>query len=293
MRIPITLASLLILLAVAAAAPAGGFALTGTIADPELDEVSGIAASHRLPGVFWVHNDSNNPAAIFAIDQTGAVLARVAISGARNVDWEDIASYELDGRAYLALADIGNNFSLNEPVHIYVLPEPALTDTEVKPVRDYRFEYADGSRDAESLAVDLQQKRFLILDKGRQPAGLYALPMDGVVALAQRIADVPYTWPEPEALVSPLAKRVRGAATAADLSADGRRLLMLSYRHIMVFERGAGEDWPQALARKPRWSRLPDESGLGWEAACWSRDGRTAYVTGERQRAAIYQWEPR
>ena len=43
---------------------------------PELVEGSGVAASHRVPGRLWAHNDSGEPV-LFALSQDGSVTGRV------------------------------------------------------------------------------------------------------------------------------------------------------------------------------------------------------------------------
>ena len=51
----------------------------GTLEHPEIREASGIAASRRHPGIFWVHNDSGNPPSLFAV--RARRLARPRLSG--------------------------------------------------------------------------------------------------------------------------------------------------------------------------------------------------------------------
>ena len=46
-----------------------------------LDELSGIAASRRHPGIWWAHNDSNNVGTLYAIDETGTVRATFPLRG--------------------------------------------------------------------------------------------------------------------------------------------------------------------------------------------------------------------
>ena len=71
--------------------------LAGRLRDKQLDEASGIARSQRQDDVYWLVNDSGKPR-LFAIDGTGKKLGRVKINGAKHVDWEDIASFTLDGK---------------------------------------------------------------------------------------------------------------------------------------------------------------------------------------------------
>ncbi|EQD65719.1 integral membrane protein, partial [mine drainage metagenome] len=94
-------------IAVSFALAAPGAVLTraqtqGTVDDARLSELSGLAVSPSDPTRYWAHNDSGNPAELFALDRAGHVLAQVRITGATAFDWEDIAAFTLRGKPYLA-----------------------------------------------------------------------------------------------------------------------------------------------------------------------------------------------
>lgn len=267
----------------------------GEIQSEALVELSGIAVSRRVPARWWGHNDSGNAAELFAFDGRGRSLGRVAIDAAE-LDWEDLASYRRDGVAYLAIADTGDNFSFRSQLAIQIIAEPGaeLPAQPLKPVQTIAFRFEDGPRDCEALAADPAQRRFLLLDKQRHPAGLYELAMDppaGAVATARRIADLPslYPGPTPPAALTG-AERYRGTPTAMDLSVDGRRLAVLTYTHLAIFERRGDETWPQAFkARDPALLRLPKmriAEGMGLSA-----DGKTALIGGERLHSPLLRWE--
>ena len=101
---------------------------TGQVANAAVDEASGIAASHLVDDVYWVHNDSGNTAEVYAIGGDGRDLGVYAVSGATNVDWEDIAvgPGPNAGLSYLYLADIGDNTSARADVVVYRVPEPTV-----------------------------------------------------------------------------------------------------------------------------------------------------------------------
>src|SRR6516162_8607570 len=89
--------------------------------DPRaIPEASGIVKSRRYPGIFWVHNDSGNPPALFAIRRDGTIVREFRVA-APNVDWEDIAA---DDQGHLYLGDIGNNGGLLAIRGIYRIDEP-------------------------------------------------------------------------------------------------------------------------------------------------------------------------
>ncbi|HUP90928.1 MAG TPA: hypothetical protein VM074_01675 [Solimonas sp.] len=273
-----------------ALAASGAFVQTGTVHDPELAEISGIAASRARPGLLWAHNDSGNAPAIFALDRTGQVQQRVAVRGARNVDWEDIAWFEEDGQPYLAIADIGDNLQWRSHLTLYIVPEPLPGAVAVKPVRRIEFQFEDGARDVEALAVDVRGGRFLMFEKQRPP-GLYELPLhpaDEGIQIARRIAVLPARWtPAPPTIESYGAIKFRNAPTAMDISRDGRRLLLLTYSHLLLFRRAGDEDWAHAIARAPlvmqRVPRIP-----GFEAGCFDADERSAWITREGLPAELF-----
>lgn len=283
---------LLPVLIFAPAAVAQSIEPVGKIEQADLSELSGLAVSHRVPGRWWGLNDSGHPPELFVLDATGAHLGQVAVK-ASNVDWEDLTSYQEKGESFIAIADTGDNFSLRREASILILREPAAALPAALPLeRTIRFSFADGPRDCEALAADPARGRFLLIDKNRHPAGLYELPMHPGpgIAVARRIADLPSLWrQESDPAVSLKGSdRTRGSATAMDLSPDGRRLLVLTYRHLVLFERAADEDWPQALARGPR--MLPFKLWLA-EAMGWNADGSGALIGAEREHSQLLRWD--
>ena len=61
------LAAAMVLLAAGCSAPSLPFArLAGLVMNRQLDEISGLAASHAHDDVLWAHNDSGNPARLSA-----------------------------------------------------------------------------------------------------------------------------------------------------------------------------------------------------------------------------------
>lgn len=273
---------------------ATGFEPLPELRSAALTELSGLAVSRRDPRLVWAVNDSGNAASLVALNAQAEVVGVVPVQDGYNHDWEDLASFELDGRPWLLIADTGDNFSLRAEVALILVPEPQRTDRSVLPERLIRFRYEDGPRDCEAVAVDATRRRVLLADKGRDPAGLYELPLEGEagVRIARRIGELPELVPTSPPRVPTLGGvRGRGTPTAMSLSADGRRLAVLTYLSLTLFERGADEDWPAALRRPPlRSERLPRRPLF--EALALSSDGRSALAGTEGERAFLYRWTP-
>ena len=207
-----------------------------------LRETSGIATSRRYPGVLWTHNDSGHGPHIYAVDLSGALLARFRVRDAGSNDWEDIsrgpcpASVESAGDC-LYVADTGNNDRDRRRLSIYVVPEPDPTpgsadeplDSRVDGAR-VRFEYSDSRRDSEAIAVT-PQGDVLIVNKGRhRDIGVYLIEaavldeaiVENEAVEAQLLGPVPFSRD----------RRVGRVVTGATYSSTGDTLIVRSYTGI-------------------------------------------------------------
>ncbi len=272
--------------------------LQALISEADLDEISGIAASRRSDQVYWVHNDAPRPATLSAIDGEGRRVGRLRIEGVRAVDWEDIASYELDGKRWLLIGDIGDNAAVRKDYELIAVEEPALpgdgASLQARPAWRQRFRYPDGSHDVESMAVDVRSRQVLLVTKHAPPV-IYSLPLGPGkqgIALATRQGSLGFI-PQPsgnELLARFPAARLGGSPTGLDIDSSGTLAALLTYRDVWLFDRHAGESWFRALARKPRRLTLPPMAQA--EAIGFDRNGRAILVSGERLPAPLLRFEP-
>lgn len=267
----------------------------GLMAEPRQREASGLAASRAHDGIYWTHNDSGSDPILFAVDENGRALARVRLTGVKVEDWEDLASFELDGRAWLLVADCGDNFA-NRPrsvLHVLAEPSPAAptgpTAPAVAVAYSIHFLFEDGTRDCEAVAVDAAERTVWLVTKRDDPARLYRLPLAAATADTPAVAKFAGTVEGLAHSRRSLRHRIMPAAftmgrwpTALDFSADGTCALVLTYDAVLVYARAPGETWSEAMARPPK--RLAPHTLPQAEAACFSRDGRSIYVSSEQNR---------
>jgi hypothetical protein len=232
----------------------------GRLDHPPIREASGIVKSRRHPGIFWVHNDSGNPPALFAVRRDGALIREYRVS-APNVDWEDIAA---DDAGHLYLGDIGNNGGRLPVRAIYRLDEPDPSrpaDAPLPATLATFYRFPRGERfDAEGLVIDGPRAVVVAKYFDGRPAALFAVPLDPPApllrpALPRKLGTLPgFTEP----------------ATGAALSPDGRLLAVCSTGVARVYRR-IGEGWePIGRVRYPA-----DEV----EAICW--DGAELILASE------------
>jgi hypothetical protein len=301
-RPTLRLAAVLLLACLAAACttPALPFArLAGLVTSAELKEISGLAASHAHAEVLWAINDSGNPARLHAISRRGRVLARYEVRGARNIDWEDLASFTLDGKHYLLVADTGDNGGRRRNIVLHVFEEPASLDGGVlRPAWTVQARWPDGPRDCEAVAVDAREGRILLVSKKRTPPELFSLPLAATPPGEEwpeprrigRLAGVPQPSDELQR-TDPLLARHYAQVTAADLSPDGRNLAVLTYGSVLFYRRSDGQDWGEAVAEPPVAHDVPLIPQA--EALAWTTGGAGLYATGEFSPAPLFYLSPK
>jgi hypothetical protein len=251
---------------------------SGRVANGQLDEASGLAASQQLDGVLWAHNDSGSTPAVFALGTDGADLGQVEVPVTAWVDVEDMAV----AADQLYLADIGDNDREREEITVLRFDEPDPASGIAGEVEEIRLRYPDRAHDAEAFLVDPITGALVVIAKEVQlslsgdsvlspapatvfvatppfpagqvtvvePAGTIAL--DDLATRAQA--------PSPAGLVGELG--VGGVATAADIRRDGRVIAIRTYATVWLFARAEGQSIAEALATEPcEAPTVPEEQG--------------------------------
>lgn len=206
---------------------------SGTVADAALNEISGLAASRKNPGVLWVLEDHLAPNEVVAIDLGGHTLGRVVLDGTVNNDWEDLAVGPCGEEQCLFVGEIGDNNHDREWHGVYRFVEPEVDlagglDVTVAPEL-FQFVYPDGNYDAEAMTI-LPDGRPMVLTKEYDTDQSTAYSFENLN---------PFT-------TATLVRHGRfftgsgdeggaAAVTGASLWADGRTLLVRTYGHVWSY----------------------------------------------------------
>ena len=232
-----------------------------------LPELSGLAASARHAGIFWAHNDSGNALELFALREDGTVAARIPLTGATNVDVEDIAVGPCAEGSCVFLGDIGDNKEVRGKVHLYRLPEPELLEDTPRAVVDLPFRYADRAHNAEALVVDPATGTPYVITKGLFTLGdLYRV--EGLVPGGEGVAVKLGTLQNPA---------FDQLSTAADAHPTAPEALVRSYGRVWLYRAPPGGTLEQALLASP--TELPAPSQPQSEAIAWLPGG-LGYLVG-------------
>ncbi len=275
---------------------------TGSMPAP-INESSGLAISRRDPRMLWTHNDSGGQPVLYALEPNGARRGDLRISGVVNHDWEDIASFELDGHAWLLVADTGDNSSNRTDCALYVVAEPdpsdlsPLHETTATVAWKIPVRYGNGPRDCEAVAVDAKAGFVYLLAKRTSSHGLYMLPLrppaDGVDPAAMVLAQIPSALiPQPsvtQRLLPIPSGRYRAQPTGMDFAADGSAAVIVTYGDVLVFHREKDEPWMTALTRPP--VVLAPHGLVQAEGVAFGADNHTIYVSSEGTGSAIMRYK--
>lgn len=270
----------------------------GLLQGADMKEASGIAASIRNPGMWWIINDSGYEPIVYLVDSTGQAQAHYRVDGVKNRDWEDLAvrTHPITGQAELLIAEIGDNRAVYPQKHIYVIDEPQFStpnlgmDPPLVQPRSYSYVYPDGNRDAETLMVDPLSQAWIIVSKREEQVRVYQFNPEYITGL-----DSYYTNSEGERLQSTQVDTLRylltlsfGAAVAGDISPDGMEVLIKNYDQVFYWKRvSASQSLTELLTRNPALQPYtPEAQG---ESIAFPRHSRAGYVTVSEKSSASDQ----
>jgi hypothetical protein len=259
--------------------------IVGTIKSDEINESSGLVQSRCNADVFWTHNDSGDGEFIYAISEKGERLGTWKVSGAKNNDWEDLATGKDSlGKCFLYVGDIGNNNQKKNQLTIYKVPEPQITDSDkasskknplpTEPAEAIRFSYPDRIYDAETLLVHPVSGDIYVLSKQLNGASqVFKITEKAENVGSVKVPAVP-----------------NGFLTGGEISPDGMRIVICDY--VAAYEISLPKN---SKNFDDIWTQEPVKIELGereqGEAVCYSADGRRIYATSEKKNSPLIRVE--
>ncbi len=263
----------------------------GTLDNPALVEISGVAASRTRPGVLYVHNDSGDAARFFALNPRMEMFAEYQLEGITAIDWEDVAiGPASDGVTSLFFADTGDNSARETGVgrdHVEVVrvPEPTLSPGKhsLSDAVPLPLVYPDRPHDCEALAVDPTTGDLYLATKEADTSSLLFTVHDpkpgklNTLTLVGEVGRAPNPMPLGFEFV-----------TAMDFHFRADAAIVRTYESAWLWQRDPNETWGTALARTPR--RVPTRLEALGEGITFA-DDRQSYVTiseGERSPVWLY-----
>lgn len=244
-----------------------------------IPEASGMQLSSLVPGRLYHINDSGFGPEFFVSNLEGQMLQTVTVKGFEPLDTEALGSGPCANSHCLYIGDIGDNLRQRDSLQIVLVEEQQRFPALVSPFRILSMRYPDGAHDAEAMLVTAEATIYILTKSPvsilrTPPARLYRLSAD-----TWQAEDGPQVL-ELVALVDLGSLSGNSVdifshiATGMDLSADGQRVMILTYGN-------AFEVWAEDLlgaALEPRLidaatthqqiplQRLPQQESLAYIA---------------------------
>lgn len=240
------------------------------VRDDAVRESSGLAASRLYADQYYTHNDSGDTARFFRVSRQGQIEATWSLTGAKAIDWEDMASARVSGKNWLFLADVGDNAEKRSSVTIYRVEEPKGTGGEIQRFDTFELTYPDGAHNCEAVFVEPKTGDLYLVTKSESVAGVYRVgkPKESGNYVPEKLGVI-----KPETGMGKYGRLV----TAADASPDGKWVVVRTYSGLLEYRvSGAFSDWWKStpLAVKPA---LEAQA----EAVCYSLDGGSLLTSSE------------
>lgn len=255
--------------------------IVGTIKSEEINESSGLVQSRCQTDVFWTHNDSGDKEFIYAINEKGDKLGTWKVENAKNIDWEDIATFkDAAGKCFLYIGDIGNNEYKKNQLTIYKVAEPQVSDSvkdsskqnpaQTESAEAINFSYPENTHNAETLLVHPKTGDIYVVTKHETKSA----EVFKIGEKTEKIADftvpsIPY-----------------GFLTGGEISPDGKRIIICDY--VAAFEIKLPENGNNF---DEIWKQTPNRIELGerkqGESICYSADGTKIYAGSEKKNSPM------
>lgn len=304
-----------------------GPAAVGQVDDSRLVELSGIVASRRNPGLYYVHNDSGDTARVFLITREGRTKLTVNLAGATSIDAEDIALAPAgassaptttpatkaakapagkspstraaatepnappsigDATAWdVCLADIGDNSARRKTVTIFRFPEPALDPNGPAEISVTPTIYTLRYADG-----PINAEAFFV-HPTTGDGYILTKRLDGVTDVYKLAApwakDTVTELPRVAHVVLPEGTPLSRVVTGADISPDGRIVVVRCYLNGFAWTRAADATGAFERVFDAAPARLSLAAEPQGEGICFSADGRKLLTVSEGESPTIYE----
>lgn len=183
----------------------------------------------------WTVQDHGNSEEVFRIGADGKLLHSLQIEGVKNNDWEELAS---DAEGNLYIGDMGNNDNNRRDLAIYKIPSATLNQNTATVAASTQFHYPEQTDfppkktqrlfDCEAF---FQHNGFFYLFTKNRSKGF-----DGTTYL-YKVPNQPGSFAAVKIGEFKTCPNFHGCAvTAADISPDGKKVILLTSSKVFVFE---------------------------------------------------------
>lgn len=196
-----------------------------TSIDNTLEEVSAIALV-KQSNLYWVIEDAGNKNNLYALNSKGKIEKTITISNAKNVDWEDLTT---DSVGNIYIGDFGNNKRKRKEFTIYKVSNTKTIGKNAKAEAEIlTFTLPKNIKSEDFESFFLWNDCFYLFSKNHKHTNIFRLENKTGTQVAQLISTHKF-------------KGKDNRITSADISKDGKTVILLNHEKIWQLSNFQGE----------------------------------------------------
>jgi len=218
--------------------------------------------------LIWMINDSGNKPEVFGLNQQGGIEKIIKVN-AKNYDWEDLTS---DEKGNLYIGDFGNNNQKRKKLNILKIANQDVLNGDKVEVEKISFEYPKLT-DKKKVSFDAEgffyhENYFYIFTKSRQKKSLgrtilFKVPNKVGNHVAEFVSEYSFC------------NSVNCRVTAADISNDGKKVVLLSHKSVFILTDFTSDDFFSGKLKELPLGHTSQKEGI-----CF-KDKNTLLITDE------------
>lgn len=248
---------LLVILLISSSCSTGKLAIIADLPD-SLKEASAIESVINS-NLLWTIEDAGNKNNIYGVDLKGNIVKDIDISNSNNIDWEDLTS---DKQGNLYIGDFGNNSKNRDDFTIYKISDLNSDKTKAERIN---FLLPKTIKPKDFEAFFLFNNYFYIFSKENKSSMLFKVPN----RLGKHIAQKAFKF-------NLKGKNLK--ITAADISKDGKTLLLLNHDKLWKITDFEGDNFFEGKIQELKFDHNSQKEGV-----CF-KDANSVYITDEKNK---------
>jgi hypothetical protein len=210
--------------------------------------------------ILWVIEDAGNRAKLIGLNAKGKRTRTIKINNAKNNDWEDLTS---DKQGNIYIGDFGNNNEKRKKFKILKVKYADLSkDEAIAEIIEFTLPKKQGSKDFEAFFI--YNSTFYIISKETNKFSVFKVP--NVIGKHKA-----------EAVTEHKFKGKNNRITAADISADGKTIVLLNHDKLWKLTDFKTDNFFSGTIEKHDFNHNSQKEGI-----CFKTNS-SVIITDERQ----------
>lgn len=225
----------------------------------------------------WFLEDSGNHNELYKVNFEGEILKTLTIKNAKNIDWEELAK---DDKGNVYIGDFGNNKNERKDLTIYIIPNPEKIEGDEVKAKKITFKYPEQDKfpskkknkffDCEAFFYMNGNLYLFTKDRSKPYKGLTSLYKIPAVEGDYK-AELIDTFHFGDDYHT-------GSITAATISEDKSKVILLTHTYVYVLEDYQGENFFKGTLTKIDMKHTSQK-----ESVCF-KDEHTLLISDEAEK---------